>query len=139
MLRQGGRYVLEHRLVMEKLLGRRLRPGENVHHKNGVRHDNRPENLELWNRAQPYGTRSTDLVEEILGQPEFDAYRDGVEGFRTALIRVLGNPNDPLPGEIPDMPPEASEERRPPPAVAVRDRFRVADEPDELDLFGGLN
>ena len=38
-------HILEHIAVMEVKLGRRLRKGENVHHRNGVKTDNRPENL----------------------------------------------------------------------------------------------
>lgn len=59
---QRRRRVAEHRQVMEQLLGRDLLPGETVHHRNGVRTDNRPENLELWVSTQPAGQRVDDLL-----------------------------------------------------------------------------
>lgn len=55
--------VAMHVLVMSQILERPLRRGESVHHKNGIRSDNRPENLELMTHLHPSGQSIKEMVE----------------------------------------------------------------------------
>lgn len=57
-----GRRGLEHRFVMEEMIGRELRKGETVHHKNGVCYDNRPENLELHINNHAQGSTVAEML-----------------------------------------------------------------------------
>lgn len=84
----SGRRISEHRYVMELHLKRRLLPHENVHHINGVRHDNRLENLELWSTSQPCGQRVADKITwcyELLAQYGIETNMTLEEGIRRAL------------------------------------------------------
>lgn len=60
-----GSWIGEHRLIMCDYLGRDLVKGETVHHVNGIRTDNRLQNLELW-WSQPAGQRVSDLIDYVV-------------------------------------------------------------------------
>ena len=68
-VRINGKHVAEHRVIMEQHLGRKLEKHESVHHKNGIRNDNRIENLELWIGPIRYGQRATDILCHNCGHP----------------------------------------------------------------------
>lgn len=68
-IRIDGKHVFEHRILMEQKLGRKLEKHESVHHINGIRNDNRLENLELWIGAIRYGQRATDIKCHNCGTP----------------------------------------------------------------------
>lgn len=63
---RDGQWRREHRLVIETLLGRRLLPTENIHHRDGVKTNNAPTNLEIWTTGQPAGQRVLDLVNDSI-------------------------------------------------------------------------
>jgi hypothetical protein len=59
-------FKLEHTIVMEEFLGRPLYEEESVHHKNGVRDDNRIENLELWTNPPRKNIRVEDAIRDCI-------------------------------------------------------------------------
>lgn len=74
---------------MEEHLGRYLYPDETVHHKYGVRDDNRLDQLELWVKPQPCGIRAQDAViwaKEIIER--YDSMETTVREAQTVLDAI---------------------------------------------------
>lgn len=59
-------YVYEHWLIMEQVLGRPLQPNEVPHHKNSIRDDNRPENLELFESQSAHAKYHKEVANSVL-------------------------------------------------------------------------
>ena len=67
--------ILEHIFVMSEFLKRPMRKGETVHHKNGIRSDNRLENLELWTSRHPAGVRHQEAIKNAIALLKEDGYK----------------------------------------------------------------
>lgn len=61
LIRKEGRYVLEHRWIIEQEIGRRLQRHEHIHHLNGNRLDNRRENLQLIDGSLHSAHHATEI------------------------------------------------------------------------------
>lgn len=75
---KGNGEILEHRFIMSEHLDRPLKETESVHHRNGIRHDNRLENLELRDRYHGQGQTIPDLIEwavKFLGEHGYEVYK----------------------------------------------------------------
>ncbi len=79
VVKTAGGWKPEHRVVLSQVLGRPLLLTEQVHHRNGIKTDNHPDNLELWTRSHPYGQRVSEALPGFHGLGAPRCYRDGYD------------------------------------------------------------
>lgn len=90
LLTPGRNHVFEHRLVMSKVLGRPIKKKEVVHHRNGVRDDNRPENLQLFKSRRQHHPGHGDYYHEVEWlKGEVSALK---ADLKQALMLILSSP-----------------------------------------------
>ncbi len=82
VLHGSGRWDKEHVLIMEQHLGRKLLPGESIHHLNGIRTDNRIENLYLCKNKSEHSR-----IEESCKRLIKDLYIAGLVKFNIKELR----------------------------------------------------
>lgn len=90
-IRVDGKYVMEHRLVMEKHIGRKLLPTEIVHHKNHNPEDNSIDNLELFDSA---GQHTKIAHQDLFEKQKIDfkgKHFSPASEFKKGDPRLLGN------------------------------------------------
>lgn len=90
--------VLQHRMVMEEILGRQLLRTEEVHHADGRRDHNEPSNLLLLIKSHPSGAAVDDLIEQLLRDREALKAAGAPTSMRQS---ALYSPDDPSRREPP--------------------------------------